>query len=430
MTTPLSRRASLAVLAGAAALPLAPAARALSPAPWQSLIPAVAAPDGSIPGWKRLGGHAPYRLDGREIVGTSVEKSPNSFLVSEELFDDFILECRVRTDPRLNTGIMIRSEAKPDYRDGVVHGYQVEIDPSARRWTGGIYDEQRRLWLDPPSDRPATLAAFRSGDWNHLRVEAVGNRIRTWLNGLPAANLVDEMTPRGFFGLQVHDVGSDPANAGLEVRFRDLLVITDDPGRYARPLSPADERDFIANHLTAERAAIGWRLLWDGRGGGGWSGLSGAGWSIRDGAIRCDGAQTPLVSADRVADFELELDVLAGEGADGAVGYLGSALYHLAQGPQGQGEAASGSLSLGGNAIKVPARNLSDPNPDKPSMKPAGQWNRVYIRVQGDRVEHWLNGSKLLEGSRAALGLPASGPVLLRPGSGTLSFRSIRLRPL
>ena len=67
------------------------------------------------------------------------------------------------------TGVMIRAESKPDYRDGVVHGYQVEIDHAARRWTGGLYDEQRRLWLATPAHRPETQASFKSGDWNHLR---------------------------------------------------------------------------------------------------------------------------------------------------------------------------------------------------------------------------------------------------------------------
>lgn len=420
-----TRRAALGMLAAAASAPLAPS-WASSPPPWHSLIPPAAAPDGSIPGWRSLGGRATYRLEAGEIIGTSVEKSPNTFLCTEELFGDFILEFEVKTDPRLNTGVMIRAESKPDYRDGVVHGYQVEIDHAARRWTGGLYDEQRRLWLATPAHRPETQASFKSGDWNHLRVEAVGTRFRTWLNGLPAIVMVDDMTPRGFIGLQVHDVGPDPANAGLEVRFRNLRIITDDPGRYMRrPLDVTEEQDFISNHISAERAALGWRLLWNGQDGAGWSGLSAGGWRIERGVIIRDGATAPLVTADRFADFDLELDVRAADGADGAVTYLGSAEYRLAQGPQGQGDAATGTL-----AGTIPARNLTDPNPDKPSMKPAGHWNRVRILARGDRVEHWLNGSKLLAGSRAALGLPSSGPILLRPGQGRLEFRSLRIRPL
>ncbi len=49
----------------------------------------------------------------------------------------------------MNSGIQIRSESTHDYNNGRVHGYQVEIDPSARAWSGGIYDEARRGWLYP-----------------------------------------------------------------------------------------------------------------------------------------------------------------------------------------------------------------------------------------------------------------------------------------
>lgn len=424
MARPLSRRTTLGFMAGALGLSCMPA-RAEAPAPWRRLIPERPAADGSLPGWKALGGHAPFTLEDGEIVGRSVAASKNSFLTTLETFGDFILEFDVKTDPRLNTGVMIRSESRPEYRNGVVHGYQVEIDPSARRWTGGIYDEERRLWLASPAHRPETQATFRPAGWNHLRVEAIGTRIRTWLNGLPAANLVDDVTPRGFFGLQVHDVGPDPANAGMEVRFRDMRVITDDPGRFARPVDAQDEQDFIANHLTAERRALGWRLLWDGTGEAGWNGWSPGGWWIDEGTIRRDATSLPFVAVQRFAAFELEMDVAAEEGAVGGILYLDTAIYLLAQGPTGQGIAASGSLDG-----QVAARNLTDPNPDKPAMKPAGHWNRVRIRVTGDRIGHWLNGSLLLAMDRAALDLPERGTIALMPGQGGMRYRSIRIRPL
>lgn len=419
----LTRRAALGLLAGAASAPLA---QASSPPPWHNLIPPAARPDGSIPGWHSLGGRAVYRLEAGQIIGVAVENTPNTFLCTEELFDDFILEFEVMTDPRLNSGLMIRAQSKPEYRSGVVHGYQVEIDNTERRWTAGLYDEQRRLWLATPAHRPDTQASFKSGGWNHLRVEAIGTRIRTWLNGLPAINALDDATPRGFFGLQVHDIGPNPADAGVEVRFRNMRIILDDPRRYARkPLAVGDEQDFIANHLSPERAALGWRLLWNGRDGSGWSGLSAPGWRVETDAIICDGASEAITTADRFRDFDLELDVRASDGASGAVTYLGSVDYRLIQGPSGQGEAATGAM-----IAKRPARNLTDPNPDKPAMKPAGLWNRVRILVKGDVVEHWLNGSKLVSGSRTALGLPDSGPILLHPGTGRLEFRSIRVQPL
>lgn len=400
-------------------------ALAAMPPPWRTLIPATAAPDGTIPGWRPLGGRATFSLEGGQIVGRSVEKSRNSFLTTLETFDDFILEFQLKTDPRLNTGMMIRSESRADYRDGVVHGYQVEIDPSDRRWTGGIYDEERRLWLNSPAHRPDTLAAFRSGDWNHLRVEAIGPRIRTWLNGNPAANLLDDLTPRGFFGLQVHDIGADPANAGMEVRLCEMRIITDRPARFATPIDASDDQDFIANHLSAERRALGWRLLWDGRTAAGWAGLSAAGWGIGDGVLRVQGPATPALTADPFTAFELELDVLLSEGAEGSIDYAHGACYRLAHGPRGQGMMATGSL-----LDQVPARNLTDPNPEKPSVKPPDLWNRVRIRATGERVEHWLNGSKLVDASLAGTGMAGPGPIVLRSDRGPMAFRSLRIRPL
>lgn len=422
MVQSFSRRQALWLAAGLTGV--SPTVGAASP-PWRNLIPTAPGPDGTIPGWRPLGGRAPFSLEGGQIIGRSVEKSRNSFLTTVETFDDFILEFQVKTDPRLNTGMMIRSESRPDYRDGVVHGYQVEIDPSGRRWTGGIYDEERRLWLNSPAHRPDTLASFRASDWNHLRVEAIGPRIRTWLNGQPAANLLDDLTPRGFFGLQVHDVGPDPAHAGMEVRLRDMRIITDRPARFARPIDASDEQDVIANHISAERRALGWRLLWDGRTAAGWAGLATSGWRLGDGILRVDGPAAAIWTADPFTDFDLELDVRLADGAEGGIDYGHGARYRLARGPAGQGMMATGSLS-----DQVPARNLTDPNPDKPSLKPPDLWNRVGIRAVGDRLEHWLNGSKLVDTARVAGGLAGPGPIGLRVDRGTLAFRSLRIRPL
>ncbi len=112
----------------------------------------------TLAGWKQRGGMAKYRVEGDEIVGTSVPNTGNSFLCTEQDYGDFLLEVEFKVDPKLNSGIQIRSqvfdEAKEIEHDGKVlkipagrvHGYQVEIDPSDRAWTGGIYDEGRRGW--------------------------------------------------------------------------------------------------------------------------------------------------------------------------------------------------------------------------------------------------------------------------------------------
>ncbi|MHC4767000.1 MAG: 3-keto-disaccharide hydrolase [Planctomycetota bacterium] len=176
----------------------------------------------TLEGWRRLGGRAEYRVEDGQIVGTTRPGEPNSFLCTERLFDDFVLELEFRVDPELNSGIQIRSNSLAEYHDGRVHGYQVEIDPSDRAWSGGIYDEGRRGWLAPLDEASPARQAFRPYGWNRLRVAARGDTLMTWLNGVAAAHLVDSMTPQGFIGLQVHGVGdrADP----LHVRWRDIRI--------------------------------------------------------------------------------------------------------------------------------------------------------------------------------------------------------------
>ena len=297
---------------------------------WHSLNP-----DRSLEGWSVRGGKAPFTVAGQEIVGRSVLGSPNSFLITDATFGDFILEYDAKVDPRLNSGVMVRAESRPDYRDGVVFGYQVEIDSSARAWSGGIYDEQRRQWLNTLARNAQARAAFKVGEWNHFRVEALGNRIRTFVNGVAAANLIDDVTPRGFIGLQVHSVDEGPKLAGLEARFRNIRILTQDVAAAATPLDPAaDEYNFIPNRLTEVQVAQGWRLLWDGASTNGWRGatLSGFpdhGWTIRDGVLSVDAAAGgestnggDIITREEFANFELELDFRITAGANSGIKYF------------------------------------------------------------------------------------------------------------
>ncbi len=184
---------------------------------WRSLF------DGeTLEGWVQRGGRAVYTAKDGQIIGTTRPDQPNSFLCTQEDFADFELVLEFKVDPRLNSGVQIRSQSLPDYQDGRVHGYQVEIDPSERAWTGGIYDESRRGWLAPLEGNEAARAAFAQDEWNRMRVLAVGNRIQTWINDVPTADLTDDATSSGFIGLQVHGVG-DRATP-LEVRWQRLRI--------------------------------------------------------------------------------------------------------------------------------------------------------------------------------------------------------------
>ena len=157
-------------------------------------------------GFKQLNGEAEYTVEDGMMVGTTKLKTPNSFMATEKMYGDFILEVELLVDPSMNSGIQIRSNSNADYRDGRVHGYQVEIDPAERAWSGGIYDEARRGWLYPLDLNQKGRTAFQNGEWNHYRIEAIGNSIRTWVNGIPCADLIDDMTAEGFIAFQVHSI--------------------------------------------------------------------------------------------------------------------------------------------------------------------------------------------------------------------------------
>lgn len=188
----------------------------------------------SLDGWKQHGGKAKYRVENGEIIGSSVPNTSNSFLCTEKEYGDFILELEFKVDPALNSGVQIRSQVfdQPQeaeingkkYKFGAdrVHGYQVEIDPSDRAWSAGIYDEGRRGWLADLKNNEAARKAFKQGDWNKFRVECRGDSIKTWINDVPAADLTDSVTPKGLIALQVHGVGA--RTEPLEVRWRNIRI--------------------------------------------------------------------------------------------------------------------------------------------------------------------------------------------------------------
>jgi len=153
----------------------------------------------SLAGW-RMHGDARYVPEPGGILGES-SSGAHSFLVTERKLGDFVLEVDVKAEKPGNAGIQVRSHARPD---GSVHGCQIEIDPSPRAWSGGLYDEARRGWLQGLQENPAGRAAFRPGEWNRFRIECIGPWIRTWVNGVPVTDYFDAMDLSGFVGLQVH----------------------------------------------------------------------------------------------------------------------------------------------------------------------------------------------------------------------------------
>ena len=172
----------------------------------------------TIAGWRKAGGGATYWVEDGCIVG-KVGPGPNTFLCTEKTFRNFILKLEAKFDEPGNSGIQIRSHQRPD--TGRVYGYQCEIDPSDRGWSGGIYDEARRGWLFKLDKNEEARKAFKRDDWNEFVIEANGRRIRTWVNGVPCADFTDESDQadlEGFIALQVH-----AGNKG-QIRWRNIQI--------------------------------------------------------------------------------------------------------------------------------------------------------------------------------------------------------------
>ena len=172
-----------------------------------------------LSGWEQKNGTAEYEVEDGAVLGTTAEGSPNSFLCTTEEYGDFILTFQVKVDPRLNSGVQIRSNTK-DGEDGRVFGYQVEIDSDGD--SGYIYGEATgRGWLSTDREDQVERGAFRVDEWNSYVVICEGDRIQTFVNGYPVADLTDDMEDSGFIGLQVHSFrGDSPA----QVRWKNIYI--------------------------------------------------------------------------------------------------------------------------------------------------------------------------------------------------------------
>ena len=176
--------------------------------------------------WRVVGGDGEFEWIGPMIHGHKAG-SRNTFLMSERQYGDFILEGEVKIDSG-NSGWQIRSHLT-DPRDDTSRliGYQIEVDPSDRNWSGGLYDEGRRGWLHPLADDPAAKESFSAEDWNTYRIEAIGPRIRSWVNGTACADVLDLADLTGSIALQVH-------SGECEVWWRNLQITDLGYSRYVQ----------------------------------------------------------------------------------------------------------------------------------------------------------------------------------------------------
>ncbi len=428
---------------------------------WTSLF------DGkSLKGWKKIAGTAEYKVEDGAIVGITVATSPvNSFIVTEKEYADFILELEVKIDDTTsNSGIQIRSHYDPKAANGTgkVIGYQYELDPSTRRWTGGLYDEGRRDWLYPLSLNEKAQQAYKPNEYNKVRIECFKNSIRTWINGVPAAYVIDTVDRSGFIALQVHRI-TNPDWAGRKIHWRKIRI------------APAVKQsvDFdgyvfntIPNTLSEVEKRNGWKLLFDGVSSKGWVGarldsFPAKSWFIKDGILSVQSSGDAekssggdIVTRDLFSAFDLSFDFKLTKGANSGVKYFaalandtGSAIgleYQLLD-DKVHPDAKEG---RDGNRMLASLYDLIPAKKQERFVKPPEQWNTGRVIVYpNNHVEHYLNGIKVLEydrGSKAYrdlvaiskykgfknFGEAAKGKILLQEHGSTVDFRSIKIKEL
>lgn len=430
---------------------------------WHSLF------DGkTLKGWQQVAGSAKYTVEEGAIVGTTVPGSPNTFLITEKTYGDFILELEVKIeDSSSNSGIQFRShyDAAGNKGKGKVYGYQYELDPSARRWTAGIYDEGRRDWLYPLSLNPSAQDRLEVGVYNRVRVQCMGETIKTWINDKPAACLIDRADASGFIALQVHSIGK-ASMAGKRIWWKNIRIRTG----HVEPLPfPASiyAVNTIPNTLTSFERAGGWKLLFDGKSTTGWKGaykneFPAKGWEIKDGILSVlpsDGAESTnggdIVTTAQFSAFDLSFEFKLAPGANSGVKYFvtlaennsGSAIgleYQLLD------DTLHPDAKLGrdGNRTLASLYDLIKAEKQSRFIHQPGEWNWGRIVVYpNNHVEHYLNGIKVLEydrGSAAFRGLVAiskykvwsnfgeapKGHILLQDHGNAVQFRSIKIKEL
>jgi hypothetical protein len=166
----------------------------------------------NLDGWKIYGTEKWFVEDGLLVCESGPDKQ-YGYLATDKWYDNFVLEFEFKQEANGNSGVFFRSTIEGTK----IKGWQVEVAPPNHD-TGGIYESYGRGWLHQiPDDQEGFL---KMGEWNKMKIQVVGKRVTTWLNGHQMTDLTDDKIGdgKGSIALQIHDGG------GIKVRWRNLAI--------------------------------------------------------------------------------------------------------------------------------------------------------------------------------------------------------------
>lgn len=350
----------------------------------------------TLNGWTQVNGTAPYDVIDGAIRGTNVLDSPNSFLATDLVYSDFVIEFESRSIGDANSGVQFRTAPAPGSWSGVI-GYQLDIDPTERRWTGGIYHEGVHVWRHSMARNIDCQAAYNHGQWNKYRIEAVGPVIATWVNDIACSHMVGDHHETGFIALQVHSIGQDTNYLGSHTDWRGLRLL-ENPAQSDLWLARRNDlvEGWLENEISEIESENGWRSV-----------------------NPANGATVFDVPND---SFEFVMDMQVGASAEGRLNYAlaekdGTCLgaYKILD-DSSLAEARSEMDHMGSVPAKRASENLSEPGRPK-RFYSADRWNRVRIVVTAETIEHWLNSVKVIEYARCSPRLTSVTSVIEAPKS-------------
>lgn len=415
-----------------------------------------------LTGWHQASGVGEYSVQNKAITGvTHKTGGGNSFLITDAKYSDFILELQFKVEVGAgNSGIQFRSHQT---EQGRVTGWQFEIDDKTnRRFTGGLYNEGNRGWAYKMTFNDAARSSFKPGKWNKARIEAIGNSIRTFVNGVECANLITDYDKEGFIGLQIHGVNNE-ATFGKLIQWRKIRICTENVEKYATPANKSVHQvNWLNNELTEAQKADGWKLLFNGKNLDGWRGLNAPDaptgrWVVRDGILQVNNPQednkkpgTDLITVDKYENFWLSVEFRIGNAVNSGIKYFinPEVLKNVGCEYQVLDDVRHPDAKLGKNGNRTIA-SLYDIKPSDKSDAwfNLGQWNTAWIIVRGNHVEHYLNGTKVVEYDKDSeefkalvaaskfngykqFGTFTSGHILLQDHNDFAEYRNVMIKVL